>query len=119
MAAYEYVLTGKILHHRSTREDNAEAQRMLDRAIALDPKYAHAHAWKACVLAQTWVNDWCEDRKRTWKQVVDEAHVALALDDNDSDVHRILAAVNLAHRRAREGAAITRSARSASIPTTT
>ena len=97
MAAYEYVLTGKILHHRSTREDNAEAQRMLERAIALDPKYAHAHAWKACVLAQTWVNNWCEDRKNTWKQVVDEAHVALALDDNDSDVHRVLAAVNLAH----------------------
>jgi adenylate cyclase len=97
MAAYEYVLTGKILHHRSTREDNAEAQRMLERAIALDPKYAHAHAWKACVLAQTWVNNWCEDRRQTWKQVVDEAHVALALDDNDSDVHRVLAAVNLAH----------------------
>ncbi len=97
MAAYEYVLTGKILHHRSTREDNTEAQRMLDRAIALDPKYAHAHAWKACVLAQTWVNDWCEDRRQTWKHVVDEAHVALALDDNDSDVHRVLAAVNLAH----------------------
>jgi adenylate cyclase len=97
MAAYEYVLTGKILHHRSTREDNAEAQRMLERAIELDPKYAHAHAWKACVLAQTWVNNWCEDRKNTWKQVVDEAQVALALDDNDSDVHRVCAAVNLAH----------------------
>jgi len=96
MAAYEFVLTGKILHHRSTREDNAEAQRMLDRAITLDPKYAHAHAWRACVLAQTWVNNWCEDRKRTWKQVVDEAHVALTMDDNDSDVHRVLAAVNLA-----------------------
>jgi adenylate cyclase len=96
MAAYEYVLTGKVLHHRSTREDNAEAQRMLDRAIALEPKYAHAHAWRACVLAQTWVYDWCHDRKDTWKEVVDEAHVALALDDNDSDVHRVLAAVNLA-----------------------
>ena len=96
MAAYECVLTGKILHHRSTREDNAAAQRMLDGALALDPKYAHAHAWKACVLAQTWVNGWCEDRRRTWQQVIDEVGVALALDDNDSDVHRILAAVNLA-----------------------
>jgi adenylate cyclase len=97
MAAYEYVLTGKVLHHRSTREDNAEAQQMLDRAIGLDTKYGHAHAWKACVLAQTWVNNWCDDRKRTWKQVVDEAQIALTLDDNDSDVHRILAAINLAH----------------------
>src|SRR5207302_1018335 len=50
MAAYEYVLAGKILHHRSSPDDNVEAQRLLDRAIALDPKYAHAHAWKACVL---------------------------------------------------------------------
>jgi adenylate cyclase len=97
MAAYEYVLAGKILHHRSTREDNAEAQRLLDRAIALDPKYAHAHAWKACVMGQTWVNNWCEDREATWKRVLDEVQVALSLDDNDSDVHRILAAVNLAH----------------------
>ena len=97
MAAYEYVLTGKILHHRSTREDNAEAQRMLDRALELDPKYAHAHAWKACVLAQTWVNDWCEDRRITWQLVNEQVNVALALDDNDSDVHRILAAINLAH----------------------
>ncbi len=68
MAAYEYVLTGKVLHHRSTPDDNAEAQRMLDRAIALDQKYAHAHAWKACVLAQTWVNDWCKDRRATWQR---------------------------------------------------
>src|SRR5438105_2913649 len=29
MAAYEYVLTGKILHHRETAHDNAEAPRML------------------------------------------------------------------------------------------
>ena len=95
MAAYEYVLTGKVLHHRSTREDNTEAQRMLTRAIALDPKYAHAHAWKACVLGQCWVNNWCDDRAGTLQAVLDELEIALRLDDNDSDVHRILAAVNL------------------------
>jgi len=89
MVAYEYVLAGKILHHRSTPDDNAEAQRLLDCAIALDPKYAHAHAWKACVLGQTWVYSWCEDGEVTWKQVADELRIALTLDDNDSDVHRI------------------------------
>ena len=52
MAAYECVLTGKVLHHRSNREDNARALRLLERAIELDPGYAHAHAWKACVLGQ-------------------------------------------------------------------
>ena len=95
MAAYECVLAAKVLHHRSRREDNAEAQRLLDRAISLDPNYAHAHAWKACVLGQTWVYGWCADRDATFQQVADELQIALALDDNDSDVHRILAAVNL------------------------
>src|SRR5688572_11390771 len=95
MAAYECVLTAKVLHHRSQREANAEAQILLDRAIALDPNYAHAHAWKACVLGQTWVYGWCEDRDATFQQVAAELQIALALDDNDSDVHRILAAVNL------------------------
>jgi len=95
MAAYECVLTARVLHHRSIREDNAEAQRLLDRAIALDPNYAHAHAWKACVLGQTWIYEWCADRDATFQQVAAELEIALALDDNDSDVHRILAALNL------------------------
>jgi adenylate cyclase len=95
MAAYECVLTAKILHHRSTRDDNAEAQRLLDRALALDPNYAHAHAWKACVLGQTWMYDWCPDRDVAMLEVVAEVETALGLDDNDSDVHRILAALSM------------------------
>src|SRR6202047_3985024 len=96
MIAYECVLAARVLHHRSVREDNAEAQRLLDRAIALDPSYAHAHSWKGCVLGQSWVYDWCADRDATFQQVGAELEIALALDDNDSDVHRILAALNLA-----------------------
>ncbi len=42
MAAYDYVIRGKILHHRVTREDNAEARKLLDKAIELDSEYAHA-----------------------------------------------------------------------------
>ena len=95
MIAYECVLTAKVLHHRSTRADNEQAQCLLDRALALDPNYAHAHAWKACVLGQTWVYDWCADRDATFQQIAAELALSLALDDNDSDVHRILAAVNL------------------------
>jgi adenylate cyclase len=95
MAAYECLLAGKVLHHRSNRDDNAEAQRLLDRAIALDPGYAHAHAWKACVLGQSWVHGWSDDRAVTWDNALAELSSARQLDDNDSDVHRILAAVNI------------------------
>jgi len=95
MAAYECVLTGKVLHHRSNRDDNAKAQRLLERAIELDPSYAHAHAWRACVLGQTWVYNWCENRPETQARIMEALQTALALDDNDCDVHRILAAINV------------------------
>jgi adenylate cyclase len=94
-AAYECVLAAKVLHHRSTRDDNIEAQRLLERAIAFDPNYAHAHAWKACVLGQRFVHGWCADADATLQQIQRELDIALTLDDSDSDVHRILAAVSL------------------------
>jgi adenylate cyclase len=95
MAAYECVLAAKLHHHRSTREDIEKAQRLIDRAIELDPNYAHAHAWKACILGQKWIYSWCEDKEATWNGVREELKIALALDDNDSDVHRVLAALHI------------------------
>ncbi len=95
MAAYEYVLTGKVLHHWSNRDANAESLRMLERAIELDPNYAHAHAWKACVVGQAWLNKWVGDAEAAVRLVSQELQIALSLDDNDADVHRILAALNL------------------------
>lgn len=95
MAAYECVLEAKVLHHRSNKADNARALILIERAGELDPKYAHAHAWTACILGQQWGYGWCADRDATQDRVVRELEIALALDDNDSDVHRILAAVAL------------------------
>jgi len=95
LAAYELVLTAKVLHHRSNRADNERAQRLLERAIALDPTYAHAHAWRACTVGQAWTYGWCADATAAQETIFDELRTALALDDNDSDTHRILAAVQL------------------------
>jgi adenylate cyclase len=95
MAAYECALAAKVLHHRSTRDDNAQALRLIERAIELDPNYGHAHAWKACILGQQWTYSWCGDKDATWRQLAEELKIALALDDNDSDVHRILAALHI------------------------
>jgi adenylate cyclase len=96
LAAWELVLAGKLLHHRSSPPDNTEALRLLDRAVSLDPGYAHAHAWKACVLGQAFTNGWCADRSAAVAEILKELRIAQGLDDNDSDVHRILAAAILA-----------------------
>ena len=93
MVAYECALAAKVLHHKSTREDNAEALRMIDRALALDPDYAHAHAWRGCILGQAWGYGWVKDKDATFTEVKFELDRAIALDDNDADVHRILAAI--------------------------
>jgi adenylate cyclase len=96
MAAYECVLAAKVLHHRGTRADNVEAQKLIDRAVELDPDYAHAHAWRGCILGQAWGYGWCADKGAVFAEIAAELDKALSLDDNDADVHRILAAVNIA-----------------------
>ncbi|HEX9395696.1 MAG TPA: adenylate/guanylate cyclase domain-containing protein [Burkholderiales bacterium] len=98
MAAYECLLAAKVLHHRSSRDDNAKAQQLAERAIELDPKYGHAHAWKACILGQQMVNAWCADPISMRQTIERELEIALALDENDSDVQRVLAALRLLQR---------------------
>ncbi|HUF55703.1 MAG TPA: adenylate/guanylate cyclase domain-containing protein [Thermohalobaculum sp.] len=95
MVAYECALAAKVCHHRGTPEANAEAQTLIARAIGLEPDYAHARAWRGCILGQAWVHGWCEDPDSVWTDMVGELETALALDDNDADVHRILAAINV------------------------
>jgi adenylate cyclase len=95
MAAYECALAAKVLHHKSAREDNVEALVLIDRALMLDPDYAHAHAWRGCILGQAYSNAWANDPEATFKEVMAELDRAMALDDNDADVHRILAAVSI------------------------
>ena len=95
MAAYECLLEAKVLHHRSNKADNARALGLVERAIELDPGYAHAHAWKGCIVGQQWGYGWCADRSAAEELVFREVQTAHGLDDHDSDVHRLLGAISI------------------------
>ncbi len=96
MAAYDYLMRGKILHHNVTAEDNAEAVRNLNKAIELEPNYAHAHAWKACTLGQAWARGF---ETGLGDDVMDHALASLdrayALDHSDPECHRLMAGVTI------------------------
>lgn len=98
LAAYDCVTRAKVLHHRGSLPDNQEALRLLDRAIELDPTYAHAHAWKACVLGQAWVRGYQKESDGVLDRVGESLERAYAIDENDCECHRILAAWNLLRR---------------------
>jgi TolB-like protein len=95
--AYDYVLRGKELHHRETREACEAAIDMFEHAVESDPGYAQAHAWLACGLGQA-----MHFRPSEYDDLLDRAEAAakhgLALDGSDSECLRILAQIALMRR---------------------
>lgn len=89
MAAYDYVVAGRIHHHRVTPEDNSEALRLLDSAIQLDPEFAEAYAWKACTLGQAVEFGYMDFSDEFVTEVFALADKALLLDENDAECHRL------------------------------
>jgi adenylate cyclase len=88
--AYDLVLRAHDERKRTTRESNAEAQRLLTRALDLDPKYAAAYAGLGWTRLQSWQFLWSTDRQ-TLAEAQGLAERAIALDNTLSDAYRLLA----------------------------
>jgi TolB-like protein/class 3 adenylate cyclase/tetratricopeptide (TPR) repeat protein len=97
LAAYECVLRARSLPVVEV-EAEAEARRLYERAIELDPNYAQAHARLAYVLTLEWF--WEMNRSNALlDRAFELAKKAVALDQNDRMCHDILGWVYL-HRKA-------------------
>ena len=102
LRAYDYLLRAKEHHHRATEEDNSQALELLERAIVLEPGYAHAHAWLACVYGQAFTIGFRPPAEPDLGRCIRAAETAHAFDSEDSEAHRILAEVRLLHGRSDE-----------------
>jgi len=88
MVAYDYVLRGLEELNLEGEEHNTEARRLFEKAVELDPEYAAGHACLALAIYVQWVSPRSSGEL---EHALASARRALALDDNDTRCHRILA----------------------------
>jgi TolB-like protein/class 3 adenylate cyclase/Flp pilus assembly protein TadD len=89
LEAYDYVLRGVESVVRFTKEANAQARQMFEKAVALDPQYAEAYAFLGMTYWQAWVWQWSHDL-RVLEQAFKLAQKAVALDDSLAVAHGVL-----------------------------
>ena len=89
MAAYDYVLRGLEQLNLEGEAHNAEARRLFDKAIELDPEYAVGHAYLGLAIYVQWAGS-LNRTPAVLEPALASARQALALDESDSRCHRIL-----------------------------
>jgi adenylate cyclase len=88
LAAYDCVLRADALPS-GNRGAQAEARRLAEKAIELDPSYGRAHMQLAVSYCEEWANDY-SGSDTALDQACSLANRAIALDDNDSNSFSIL-----------------------------
>ena len=89
LEAYDSFLRGMEYFWRFTKEANAQARQMFEKAVALDPQYAEAYAWLGWTYWLEWVWRWSAD-PQTLERALALAQQAVALDDSLPVAHSLL-----------------------------
>ena len=92
--AYDSYLRGLEYFYRYTKEANARAQQMYERAIELDPQYAGAYALLGATHFTELAFQWSQD-PQSLERAFELVQKALALDDSLPAAHGILGYVYL------------------------
>jgi adenylate cyclase len=99
LEAYDLILRATEQHYRVTREANAVAKTLIERALALAPTYARAHALLALNHLQVASNSWVRDPRPSLDVAYASACRAVALDDALALAHHAKGFVALWLRR--------------------
>ena len=83
LAAYDYFLLGQKSQSDFTKEAMTEARRLYEKAIELDPNYAHAYAQLAFVHNNLYAYNWTEDADLSLEIALEMARKAVALNPDD------------------------------------
>ena len=94
--SYEYLLKGKVFHHKYKKETHPTALEFFNKAIELDPNNGAAYAWKACTIGGGISRGFFEESEDISKSdVLDCINKALELNQNDFECYRMLCRVHL------------------------
>jgi tetratricopeptide (TPR) repeat protein len=94
LEAYDYNLRGLESIYRWTRESMAEARRVLEKAISIDPEYASAYSNLGKCHWANWANGWSQD-PQSLEQASELSQRAIALDDSLTSARIVLSDVYL------------------------
>ena len=92
LEAYDTYLRGLEYHFRFTKEANAQARQLFEKAIALDPQYVEAYAHLGYTYSIEWAFRWSAD-PQTLERALALAQQAVALDDSLPVAHLLLSTV--------------------------
>lgn len=98
LTAYDSFLRAGAYLSRPTKETNAQAQQMAERAIALDPQYAGGYQAMSWVYFHQWLWQWSQD-PAVLEQAAEMAQRAIALDSSVPYAHLTLGCAYLFHRQ--------------------
>ena len=95
LRAWSYAVKGYSLYERITKDDNAKARELFEKAVEIDPDYA----WAWAMIGFTYFIDtrygWHRPREESEKMMIEYGQKAVKLDDSIPDVYLLLASPHI------------------------
>jgi adenylate cyclase len=83
LRAWEYAIKGLHLFYNSSKENNAKATELLNKALELDPDYVMPLCILGWVRWQEWIYRWSDSPADSYRQAFELAQRALEINENE------------------------------------